>query len=217
VCVRIADGNHPDIVTLEREGAAQIIPIGTVRERVLSVLGLPPHEARARVFLVEEATAMQGPAANALLKTLEEPPARTHFVLCTAAPQRLLPTIRSRCQRVSFAGRPAGSDEDGAEDLQVLLQRTEALLDQDGLLPSELTALATDAGSRDIAPAYLDGLAHLLHQRARAAASENLAQRARLLSRRASLVLSNQVAITQHNAHPQLAVEDLLVRLRKTL
>jgi DNA polymerase III gamma/tau subunit len=76
-CERIAAGVHPDVITLAREGAAQIIPIETVRTQVVAAVGLPPHEARERLFLIDEATALPPAAANALLKTLEEPPART--------------------------------------------------------------------------------------------------------------------------------------------
>jgi DNA polymerase III subunit delta' len=62
-----------------------------------------PFEARARVFLIDEADKMNDAAANALLKTLEEPPATTHIFLITARPGALLPTIRSRCQTLRFA------------------------------------------------------------------------------------------------------------------
>jgi len=114
-CAKIAAGIHPDVVTLVREGAAQIVPIESVRNQVIARIGLPPHEGEVRVFIVEEATSMAPPAANALLKTLEEPPARTLFVLCTTAPEQLLPTIRSRCQRVRFGGGDAvASDADPA-------------------------------------------------------------------------------------------------------
>ena len=106
-CHKIAHGIHPDVITMEREGASQMIPIETVR-RTIARLGLPPHEAAVRVFIVEEAAALAGPSANALLKTLEEPPQRTLFLLCTVAPDGLLPTIRSRCQRVRFGGSAAG-------------------------------------------------------------------------------------------------------------
>ena len=101
-CERILGGRHPDVRTLERQGAARIIPIETIRTEVVPALAMPPHEAKARVFLIEETAALQPATANALLKTLEEPPLRTHFVLCTTAPDQLLPTIRSRCQRLSF-------------------------------------------------------------------------------------------------------------------
>src|SRR5580692_9757117 len=69
-CERIAAGIHPDVVVLVREGAAQIVPIENVRAQVIARLGVPPHEGLVRVFVVEEATAMAPPAANALLKTL---------------------------------------------------------------------------------------------------------------------------------------------------
>jgi len=69
---------------------------------VIARLGMPPHEAAVRVFIVEEATALAPPAANALLKTLEEPPAHVKFVLCTTEPDKLPITILSRCQRFDF-------------------------------------------------------------------------------------------------------------------
>ena len=108
---------HPDVIVLERglyDAAAigrrtpelQDISIDQVRTLVLSRAAYPPYEGRARVFLVRRAEELGPAAANALLKTLEEPGARVHFVLLTAAPDRLLPTIRSRAQRVRFAPLP---------------------------------------------------------------------------------------------------------------
>src|ERR1051325_3722569 len=119
-CAKIAAGIHPDVVTLVREGAAQIVPIESVRSQVIARIGFPPHEGPLRVFIVEEATALAPPAANALLKTLEEPPGRALFVLCTTAPDQLLPTIRSRCQRVRFAaGSALPADADPARTERV--------------------------------------------------------------------------------------------------
>ncbi|MBD0370577.1 MAG: hypothetical protein ICV60_07075 [Pyrinomonadaceae bacterium] len=62
-----------------------------------------PYEGRARFFLIEEADKLNEPSANALLKTLEEPPATTHLVLLTSRPAAILSTIRSRCQIIRFA------------------------------------------------------------------------------------------------------------------
>jgi DNA polymerase-3 subunit delta' len=62
-----------------------------------------PYEGAARVFIVEAADKFNEAAANALLKTLEEPPATTHIILLTTRPAALLPTIRSRCQALRFA------------------------------------------------------------------------------------------------------------------
>ena len=62
-----------------------------------------PYEAQARVFIIEDAEKMADPAANALLKTLEEPAPTSHIFLITSRPDSLLPTIRSRCQTLRFA------------------------------------------------------------------------------------------------------------------
>lgn len=104
---------HPDVVLLERglykgvlgsgTGEATGIGIEQVRRIVLTRSGFPPHEGRALVFIVRAADEITVQAANALLKTLEEPPARTHFVLLTSRPSRLLDTIRSRSLPVRFA------------------------------------------------------------------------------------------------------------------
>src|SRR5260370_38093215 len=62
-----------------------------------------PFEGAARIFIVEDADTMNDQAANALLKTLEEPPPTSHLILTTSNPTALLPTIRSRCQSIRFA------------------------------------------------------------------------------------------------------------------
>jgi DNA polymerase-3 subunit delta' len=101
-CEKIAAGLHPDVLLLAPGGTGKQIVIEQVRE-VMAALGYPPHEGRARVIIVDDADKMNPAAQNAFLKTLEEPPARTHVILCSTAPDRLLVTIRSRCQRVRFA------------------------------------------------------------------------------------------------------------------
>lgn len=68
-----------------------------------------PYEAETRIFIIDDAEKMNDAAANALLKTLEEPPATTHIVLISSRPDALLSTIRSRCQTIRFA--PASDDE----------------------------------------------------------------------------------------------------------
>ena len=101
-CQKIEAGLHPDLIFVD------MTPKGlTERVRELrSTFGFTPHEGRARVVVLDPAEALAGQqkeAANVLLKTLEEPPANTYFVLVTAQPERLPITIRSRCQRVRFA------------------------------------------------------------------------------------------------------------------
>lgn len=208
-CAKIAAGIHPDVVTLVREGAAQIVPIESVRNQVIARMGMPPHEGEVRVFLVEEATSLAPPAANALLKTLEEPPARTLFVLCTTAPEQLLPTIRSRCQRVRFAGGTAlASDADPAK-----LERIAALgaeLANDHHEPALPVRVAEAKG--EAAP-ILIAAAQVLHDRATAAAARDDLEVARRAAARAQAILGWHTAVAIHNANPQLAIEALIAQL----
>jgi DNA polymerase-3 subunit delta' len=98
-CRRIEAGLHPDAPTFAPDGAQLVV------EQAKAIVALAqsrPHEAVARVIIVDDADALNASAANSLLKTLEEPAPRNHLVLCTSAPERLLPTIRSRAQRVRF-------------------------------------------------------------------------------------------------------------------
>jgi DNA polymerase III subunit delta' len=108
---------HPDVTVVERGlyDPAQIgrrtpetldISIDQVRSVVLARAAYPPHEGRARVIIVRRAEELSVSAANALLKTLEEPTRGTHFILLTSQPDVLLPTIRSRTLRVRFGPLP---------------------------------------------------------------------------------------------------------------
>jgi DNA polymerase-3 subunit delta' len=208
-CSKIISGIHPDVVTLVREGAAQIVPIESVRAQVIARLALPPHEAEVRVFIVEEATAMAPPAANALLKTLEEPPARTMFVLCTTAPEQLLPTIRSRCQRVRFAaGNRAAGDPARAERVaQLADELARGVGIDDPTLPARITE-----GKGDAALVVMAAASRLHAEAHDAAARRDLPAAARA-ARRAQLVLAWHVPIAIHNANPQLAIEALIAEL----
>ena len=92
---------HPDVVLVEawRTATRTDIKVAQIRDLVAEVVARP-FEARARVFVIDDAHAMNDQAANALLKSLEEPPGTSHLILVTPSPQALLPTIRSRCQRL---------------------------------------------------------------------------------------------------------------------
>jgi DNA polymerase-3 subunit delta' len=108
---------HPDVVLLERglyppdvlgrnRPELQDISVDQVRRVVLERMSFAPHEGRGRLFIVRRAHELSISAANALLKTLEEPPADTYFVLLTDRPTELLETIRSRSLPVRFAPLP---------------------------------------------------------------------------------------------------------------
>ncbi|HYM25224.1 MAG TPA: DNA polymerase III subunit delta' [Vicinamibacterales bacterium] len=102
-CTRIARGVHPDVLVVE-PGDSGNIRIEPIREAV-DRTAFKPFEGKRRAVIVDEADAMVPQAQNALLKTLEEPPASSVFILVTARPDSLLPTVRSRCIRLWFASR----------------------------------------------------------------------------------------------------------------
>ena len=98
-CRWIAAGQHPDVTQLSPEGESKQILIQAVRD-LSADLALTAHTKGYKVAIVSPAEAMNPFAANALLKTLEEPPARTLVLLVTSQPSRLLPTLRSRCSKL---------------------------------------------------------------------------------------------------------------------
>ncbi len=104
-CREIAQGGYPDLHRLTPSSKSRLITVDQIREMRRSVY----QSARGdnwKIFLLEEADRMNLAAQNAFLKTLEEPPPKTVLILITSQPGRLLSTIRSRCQVVSFAAWP---------------------------------------------------------------------------------------------------------------
>jgi DNA polymerase III subunit delta' len=100
VCHRILTAQHPDVRVLAPETNQFLLEQA---KDVVALASTSPHEAPARVLVIDQADCLNANAANCLLKTLEEPFAGNFIVLVTAAPARLLPTIRSRSQRIRFA------------------------------------------------------------------------------------------------------------------
>ncbi len=100
-CRRIASANHPDVRILSPADGKRNILIEAIRDAELWI-GQRPYEGRSRVLIITPADAMNSAAANALLKTLEEPRRGNHLILVTSAISSLLPTVRSRCQIVRF-------------------------------------------------------------------------------------------------------------------
>jgi DNA polymerase-3 subunit delta' len=159
-CHWLSQGNHPDYREIlpeasveEEEGEAEegartekakslVIKIDQVRA-VADFISLSTHRAGHRVLLIHPAESLQPASANALLKTLEEPPPRTLIVLVTDRPARLLPTLLSRCRRVPLA-TPARSPA-LAWLREQQLERPEAALDAAGGAP----LLARDLAAPD--------------------------------------------------------------------
>lgn len=151
LCRSIAAGSALDVIEID---AASNTGVDNIRD-LIERSRFAPVQARWKVYVVDECHMLSTAAFNALLKTLEEPPPRVVFVLATTDPQRVLPTILSRCQRFDFRRIPLGSMESHLawiakeEQIQINaaalhlvaqlaqggLRDAESLLDQLSLLP----------------------------------------------------------------------------------
>ena len=158
LCTTIAAGTALDVIEID---AASNTGVDNIRE-LIERSRFAPVQARWKVYVVDECHMLSTAAFNALLKTLEEPPPQVVFVLATTDPQRVLPTILSRCQRFDFRRIPLESLEAHLgwiaeqesiqiqpEALHVVAQRSqgglrdaESLLDQLSLLPPPIEAAA---------------------------------------------------------------------------
>ena len=158
LCNSIATGTALDVIEID---AASNTGVDNIRD-LIERSRFAPVQARWKVYVVDECHMLSTAAFNALLKTLEEPPPQVVFVLATTDPQRVLPTILSRCQRFDFRRIPLDALEQHLqwiaseesipiqpEALHVVAQRAqgglrdaESLLDQLSLLPGPIEAAA---------------------------------------------------------------------------
>ena len=97
-CKAITQGDHPDVIEID---AASNNGVNEVRD-LIDKVKYAPINAKYKVYIIDEVHMMTPEAFNALLKTLEEPPAHIVFILATTEPHKILPTIISRCQRFDF-------------------------------------------------------------------------------------------------------------------
>jgi len=156
LCITIARGTALDVIEID---AASNTGVDNIRD-LIERSRFAPVQARWKVYVVDECHMLSTAAFNALLKTLEEPPPQVVFVLATTDPQRVLPTILSRCQRFDFRRIPLEAlnthlawiaEQESipiqSEALHVVAQRAqgglrdaESLLDQLSLLPGPIKA-----------------------------------------------------------------------------
>ena len=226
-CRRIARGAYPDVLAVEA-GEGGSITIDQVRAAIRQV-GYRPFEGRRRVTIVDDADLLVPPAQNALLKTLEEPPGRSQFILVTARPDVLLDTVRSRCPRLrlghlrveEIAGiltrrgieervaRPAAASSGGSVGRALRM----AARDQEETREAALGLLRSVAAARD-ARARLAGAKDFAagrgSKRAPAANRQELRERLRAL---ASLL--RDAAVVSAGAGAPLANADLDAPLRE--
>ena len=130
-CRRILSGNHPDVRLVEPDEERQAISIEQARE-IQAEAALRPYMAAWKLFIVRHIDRLRGApsheaAANCLLKTLEEPPEHTMFVLTADDPAAVLPTVRSRCQPVTLRPVPPQLIEEALLARQVLPARAALL------------------------------------------------------------------------------------------
>lgn len=242
---------HPDVVVVGRgvykavTGQSELTGIGVeqIRRIVLGRVGYGPHEGRALVFIVREAELLTPAAANSMLKTLEEPPPRTHFVLITSRPNRLLDTIRSRTLPVRFGPLsdaivarilterglpPEGAPlAQGSAELALTLASSEAAEAREEFVRGATAALNApdfaDAvrfsesrkGDRETLRAELSFFAQKLANAARDKV-ESAPREAPRLAERHRLVLAAMDDI-EKNVQPALALETMFVRMRATV
>ena len=175
-CLRIARGVHPDVITIE-PGETGSIKIEQIRD-VIDRAGYRPFEGRRRVVIVDEADAMAPPAQSALLKTLEEPPSASVFILVSSLPDALLATVRSRCPRLRFGALTPAEvaaalmrDHDYAE-----ADARAAAADADGSIGRALAAQSVDlTEARAAAQRLLEQTARSTDPSGRLSAAKDLA------------------------------------------
>ncbi|MCK4743808.1 MAG: DNA polymerase III subunit delta' [Sulfuriflexus sp.] len=157
-CLLLQAGNHPDMVRIEPEEVGKAIKVDQIRN-LSSFTVLSAHvDGGYKVVLIDPAENMNKASANSLLKTLEEPAKNTVLLLVTSSPQRLLPTIRSRCQRIDFI-TPDHSSASAWLQAQQVSQPEQWLEIASG---APLTALqlsnSAEKEDKDIAKHYQTGL-----------------------------------------------------------
>lgn len=131
-CRKIGDTLYPDVQWIRPESKSRVILIEQMRD-LMAEMHLKPTEAQFKVAVIVAADRLNVQAANAFLKTLEEPPPRSILVLLSTEPQRILETILSRCLRLNFAGG-GGQRFDAAQTAWLASFSEAAASQQQGLL-----------------------------------------------------------------------------------
>ena len=138
-CIAINEGSHPDVIEIDAASNNGVEDVRDIIERVK----YSPIKGKYKVYIIDEVHMMSPNAFNALLKTLEEPPANVIFILATTEPHKVLPTILSRCQRYDFS---KVDDKSLAERLKEILETENVSYTEDAL---DLIISLCDGGVRD--------------------------------------------------------------------
>lgn len=138
-CKMAANGSHPDIIEID---AASNNGVDEVRN-LIDKVKYAPMQGKYKIYIIDEVHMMTSGAFNALLKTIEEPPAHVIFIFATTEPNKVLPTIISRCQRFDFN---KVSIQDIKRRLSIVCKNEKITIDDAGL---SLIAQLADGGMRD--------------------------------------------------------------------
>ncbi len=241
---------HPDVVLVARglysKGILNSkettgISVEQIRKVVLSRAGYAPHEGRSLVFIVRDAEELTASAANALLKTLEEPSRHVHFILITSSPHRLVDTVRSRSLAIRFAPLPDSvlktivtrqqlsaewvglaqgsakaalelADPERREQLQEFADELRRAIAASDIVPA-LDAASGLPSDRHLLKLKLAAFSQVLALEARNAA-ESAPDIAEARARQYDVV-QHAMAGLERNASPTLCVEAMLVALRR--
>jgi DNA polymerase-3 subunit gamma/tau len=138
-CLSITNGNNLDVLEIDGASNRGIDEIRDLKEKI----NLAPFKAQKKIYIIDEVHMLTTEAFNALLKTLEEPPAHAVFILCTTEPHKVPATIASRCFRINFTRATA---EELVRSMQRIVKAEEIKADKEALL--EIAKIA-DGSFRD--------------------------------------------------------------------
>ena len=162
-CRKVLGAGHPDFITID-DPEKKTVPVDLVRQ-ARSDMYIRPNESDHKIYLFPRGQDMAEPSQNALLKILEEPPAYGVFILLTENPEKLLPTVRSRCTELSLTALPEQLlrqtlqqrfPQADCETLQAAISRSGGflgqalqLMEEGSQLPAQTTAFLSAYASRD--------------------------------------------------------------------
>lgn len=138
-CIQIMNGDHPDVIEIDAASNNGVDEVRNLIEKVKYI----PTQGKYKVYIIDEVHMMTPGAFNALLKTLEEPPAHVIFILATTEPHKILPTIISRCQRFDFTKITL---KDIVKRMKTVVESENYECDDEAL---ELIAKLAEGGMRD--------------------------------------------------------------------
>lgn len=138
-CMAVTDGSHPDIVEIDAASNNGVEEVRSLIEKVKYA----PIKGKYKVYIIDEVHMMSAGAFNALLKTIEEPPSHVIFILATTEPQKVLPTIISRCQRYDFT---KVSSKDIMDRIKLILEQENIRCEEEVI---RIVAHLSDGGMRD--------------------------------------------------------------------